>query len=476
MIVSPEPTSHHPRLNRLTRGRLVCLTSTLALTLAVALVGCAGNNPREDLPFQALPAFAATGQAVPHDRWWTAFDDDQLTNRIDLALAGNFTLEAAWERLREANALLRTRAADLRPALDATAEAALENGSDVDDRTRLGVGLQASYEVDLWGRIRATVDAEQLRATATDFDYRAAAISLSAEVSLTWYQLAEARLQLALIESQIRTNETVLEVIEIRFSSGQSGSADVLRQRQLVEATREQAVQIAARIEVLEHQLAVLEGRPPQHDIDYPPARLPALPATPATGVPSEVLQRRPDVQAVMLRIDASDRDVAAAVRDQYPRLNIAAAVSSAAENPSQLLNSWLASLGAQLVAPLYDGDRRRAEVDRRVAIRRGLIAQYGQAVLNALAEVEDALALERRQTERIARLETRLDLARRTYAQLRTEYLNGATDFIDILTALEDQQQIERDLLSAGLGRLEFRIALHRAIAGGFVTRQEAD
>ncbi len=445
------------------------------LSAGILLGACASSPPREELPLTDLPAFSQAGQTAPVDRWWTSFRDDDLSERIEIALAGNFTLEAAWQRLREAEAFVATEASALRPTLDATGEASLEDGGEIDGRSRVGLGMRASYEVDLWGRIRASVDAEQLRADATALDYRAAAISLSAEVTLAWFRLAEAGLQLDLIRSQIETNETVLEVLEQRFAVGQSDAADVLRQRQLVEATREQAVITQNQIELLEHRLAVLVGKPPQEATDYPVPRLPALGAAPATGLPADVLLRRPDVQSTLLRIEAADRDVAAAVRDQYPRIDLGAAATTAAENPAGLFDAWLVSLGAQLIAPLYDGNRREAEIERRVAVRRQLVAQYGQSVLEALAEVEDALASERRQTERIERLDTRLDLARRTYAQLRTQYLNGATDFIDVLTALEDQQQIERDLLAARLDRLLFRVALHRAIAGGFVTEREA-
>jgi len=447
---------------------------TAALCIGLVQLGCASPEPRQDTPLTDIPAFSPSGENAPPDRWWTALQDGALDERIETALAGNFTLDEAWERIREARALSDIERSELLPTLDATADARVTDGSMADGEWTLGAGLEASYEVDLWGRIRAGVDAQRLRAASAALDFRAAAIGLSGEVAATWYRLCETMLELELIESQIRTNETVLEVLESRFAVGQSGSADVLRQRQLIEATREQAVLARAQADVLEHRLAVLEGRPPQGGAAVPTPALPELPALPATGLPAEVLQRRPDVRGALLRLEASDQEVAAAVRDQYPRLDLGAAVRSTADSPSGLLDAWIGTLAAQLVAPLYDGQRREAEIERRVAIRRGLLARYGQTVLDALAEVEDALAQERRQNERIERLESRLDLTRRTYTQLRAEYLNGAVDFIDVLTALEDQQQIQRDLLAARLDLVLFRIALHRAIAGGFGTPHE--
>ncbi|MDY7109265.1 MAG: TolC family protein [Planctomycetota bacterium] len=443
--------------------------------MALPMPGCASAEPRGSLPLQTVPAFSRSGDGPPPDRWWRAFHDEPLNDNIRLALSDNFTLIAAWERLQEARAIMRRERSGLFPQLDGTADGELREGSDVDDETRLGLGLGASYEVDLWGRIESAVDAERLRAAATAADYRTAAISLSAEVALTWYEFAIARLQLELIRSQLETNLTVLTVLEKRFAVGQSGSADVLRQRQLVESTREQMVVARSRIEVLEHRLAVLVGRPPQEAMDLPDPALPRVPGMPATGLPAELLQRRPDVLSAFRRLEAADKDVAVAVTDQYPRIDLAASWSTTAENPSGLFTTWLTSLAGQVTAPLFDAGRRRAEVERTVAVRRRRLAEYGQTVLDAFREVEDALAQEAHQVRRIRSLEDQLALAGRTYRQLRWQYLNGVTDFIDVLTALREQQQIERDLLTARLDRIAFRIALHRALAGGFETPREA-
>lgn len=441
----------------------------------VVLAGCASPRSHEPLPLQDAPTFSQSGEAAAPDRWWTAFDDEELNRRIDRALADNFSLAAAWERLREAQAIARRERAGLFPMLDGVGSAERVTGDGVDSESRFSMGLEASYEVDLWGRIESIVEAERFRASATAADYQAAAISLSAEVALIWYELAASRLQLELIESQLETNQTVLEVLESRFAVGQSGSADVLRQRQLVEATHEQLVVVRAQIKVLAHQLAVLEGRPPQQTVPYPIPALPDLPATPATGLPAELLQRRPDVQSALMQLRASDEDVAVAVSEQYPRINLAASITTSAEQPSTLFSDWLTSLAGQITAPLLDGGQRRAEVERTKAVRRQRLAEYGQTVLVAFREVEDALTQEAEQIERIQSLRKQLTLANRTYQQLRTQYLNGAADFIDVLIALREQQQIERNVLTANLDRISFRIALYRALAGGFTTPREA-
>jgi NodT family efflux transporter outer membrane factor (OMF) lipoprotein len=445
--------------------------------LVVCLLGCTTAEDRPPLPLTDAPPLSSAGVAPPPDRWWTSLADAELDRRVDRALDGNFTLAAAWERLQEAEAVVRRARADRAVTVDGTASATVRDGSDVARRTELGLGLEASYEVDAWGRIAAAIDAERRRAAATAADYRAAAITLSSEVALAWYGLVEARRQSDLVRVQLDTNQKVLLVLEERFETGQSGvAADVLRQRQLVEATREQLLVLEAEAAVLEHRLAVLEGRPPQGAAGDPAeGELPRVADLPATGLPADLLDRRPDIIAALRRLEAADADVAAAVRDQYPRIDLAAAIGTSGENPAGLFDDWLASLAAQLVAPLLDGDRRRSEIERTEAVRRRLLAEYGDAALVAFGEVEDALAREAAQVRRIDSLDRQLDLARRTYDQLRGQYLNGAADFIDLLTTLREQQQLERDRLTASVDRIRFRIALHRALAGGFETPRES-
>ncbi len=446
----------------------------LAWLLLIGAAGCASPEKRSELPLQSAPPFSETGDAAPAERWWTAFDDIALNAQVDRALEDSFTLSAAWERLRAAKAVAEREASELWPDLDGVGDVTFEDGGDDDEQTQLRLGLEASYEIDLWGRIESRVQAERFRASATRADYQAAALSLTAEVARTWYQLAEAALQLALIERQIETNRTVLELLESRFAAGQVRSADVLRQRQLLEQTREQAIAARSRREVLEHQLAILQGRPPQAQARTGDPTLPALPPRPATGLPGDLVQRRPDVRQAYRLLRAADEDLAAAISNQYPRLNLTASISTAYEHPEDMFREWLASIAGQFVAPLFDAGQRSAEVERTAAVTRQRLAEYGQAVVRAFGEVEDALARERNQLDRIDSLDRQLALARQTYQQLRTQYLNGVTDYIAVLDALREEQRLQRALLAARLDAVEFRIALYRALAGCFETPRE--
>lgn len=447
-------------------------TAIAGLCAAVLFSACASAPPRQETPFQSVPEFSARAGVARTVRWWESFGDPSLTAHVDRGLAASFTLRAAYERVVAARAVARRVGADLWPALDGFVGASVQDvrgsGATQPQRSELQLGVAASYELDLWGRIRASRDAAALEALATEEDYEAVAIALSADIAIVLYRLTEAQAQRTLIESQLQTNRDVLEVIESRFAIGQSNAADVLRQRQLVESTNEQRIVESQSAELLQNLLAVLEGEPPQgQSTGAPPAELPTLPPLPEVGLPAELLDRRPDIRAAFARLESEDAAVAAAVRDQYPSITLSGSLATTAENASGLFSTWVQSLAAGLVAPLFDGGARASEVERAVAVRRQRLAEYGDVVLDAFREVEDALAAERRQAERIASLERQLAFANSTYTELRSQYLNGAADFIDVLVALRDHQGLERSLLEARLLHVEARIALHRAIAG---------
>lgn len=451
-----------------------CVLAVLCLLL---VTGCASSR-QEDIPAPVTPPgdFSDSGDATVPDRWWQALDDPGLGRRIDQALDSNFDLNVTWQRLRQARSVADAESASLFPDLEGNAEAEASRGSERGaDTEQLQLGLSSSYEVDLWGRIDSRIEAERLRVEASYFDYQTAALSLSAEVARTWYRLMEERSQLKLIEEQIRTNRDVLRLIETRFGSGQTQSADVLRQRQLVESTREQKLNIESRIRVLEHQLAVLLGQPPQTSIDQPRQTLPQLPALPETGLPVDLVRRRPDVQQAHSRLRAADADLAAAISNQYPRLTLNASASTREDDASDLFDNWAGAFAGNLVAPLIDAGQRDAEVARNRSVKQQRLFEYGQAILTAFQEVEDALIQERKQRQRIRSLEEQLRLADATYEQLRLEYFNGVTEYIDVLNALTDRQELRRNLLSAELELLEFRIALYRSLAGGFETGRES-
>ncbi len=458
---------------RARRAGIERFAGLLLLLALVTLPSCAPEGVRVASPAEVPASFSAGGESPMPERWWTAFDDAALDGLVAEALRDNFSIRQAWDRLDQARALADQAGAPLLPSLDGTAGAARTVAkTDPLPRTyttEVALGLAASYEVDLWGRVRSTADAARLDACAGAEDLQAAAITLTGQVASAWIQLIELHSQLRLLDAQIETNRKYLDVITLKFGQGQALASDVLQQKELVEETRGQRVLVESAIGVLEHQLAVLLGRPPQAlDAEVPEA-LPALPPLPETGLPATLLRRRPDVRAAEVRVQAADRRVAAAVADQFPRLSLTATAETSAERTRDLFNNWVATLAANVVAPLFDAGLRRAEVERTRAVVSERLNAYGQTVLDSLQEVEDALVQETKRARYVQSLSEQLALAKEATNRTRDTYSTTGRDFLRYLTTLLGYQRLQRTYLSAQRDLVLRRIDLYRALAGGW-------
>lgn len=458
---------------------MIVKKATLSVFYAVfflSLIGCSVHQSDVGNPIDAPEKFSDSGTGTVPDRWWQTFGDTELNTLVKKGLNRNFNLKTAWNRMKAANAVVERTSADLYPELTGNARGDISRTDAGDVFTtadeELSLGVSADYEVDLWGRIESSVKAEEFRFKASREDYQSAALSLSAELARTWYRLTQQRNQLRILNEQIQTNREVYKLIKSQFGSGQIRSADLLRQEQLLESTREQKISVESQIQTLKHQLAVLLGRSPQKSLDFKPDTLPELPPLPETGLPTTLVQRRPDVRSAYNQLRAADRDLAVAISEQYPRLTFTASLSTFDDDDSpKLFRDWARSFAGDLTAPLLDAGRRDAEVDRTRAVRNQRLYEYGQSILTAFRDVENALVREQKQLQRVKSLRDQLNLADKTVERLRSQYLNGSANYIDVLEALSEQQQLRRDLLEARFVVIDERIALYRALAGGFKT-----
>jgi outer membrane protein TolC len=189
----------------------------------------------------------------------------------------------------------------------------------------------------------------------------------------------------------------------------------------------------------------------------------------PATGVPAELVTRRPDLRAAYARLAAADEGVAAAIADRFPSIGLSARVEGNAEEVGDVFDNWLASVAGNLVGPILDGGRRAAEVERVRAVSSERFHGYGAAVLGALGEVEDALVREEMQREYEDSLGKQIELSRKVVEQSRLRYLQGATDYLPVLESLATLQRLERTGIEARGTLVEYRIGLYRALGGGW-------
>jgi len=427
-----------------------------------------------DLPSQ----FSSSGGEQLPEQWWRSFNDQILDDLMTRALSDNLSLMVAWDRLNQAQAVARISGAELSPTLDAEGRAVHNwvNEDDSSGSSRFQFGLVAGYEVDLWGRIRSQRDAAVLDAVAGEEDFKAAAVTLSAQLATTWYQLVEQYGQVRILKQQIITNSKALELISLRFRTGQVGIADVLQQRQLIETNRGELARIQLRTQVLEHQLAVLVGLTPDRSVAPKVDVFSTLPALPRVGVPADLVRRRPDIRSAWVRLEAADHRLAASVAERFPRLSLSGQLGTEAGNVGDLFDNWLASLAGNIVSPIVDGGRRVAVVDRNRAIAAEELHSYGQTVLDALGEVENALVRERQQRRYIANLERQQVLAEQAMERIRDRYIKGGEDYQRVLAALLSLQGVQRNRLTAQRELYEFRIQLCRALAGGWKLEPQKD
>ena len=423
----------------------------------------------------------AAGETEASDRWWTDFGDPALDSYVEAVLSGSLDLQASWARLEQADAMARQAGAGQWPQVQAEIGAShtrtsFNVGEPIGIRTveqsRFPIGLAASYEVDLWGKVSSAKRAAQLAREASRDDVETAAMTLAAQAAETYFARSEQRAQRALLDQQIGTSKRLKELVELRFSRGIASAVDVLQARQQLVGLEAQVPLVEARARVLSHQLAVIAGRPPSAEVVEGPAELRDPPALPSAGLPAEVLDRRPDVRAARRRVAALDHQVGVALAERFPSLRLSGSTGFQATDPAELLSQWVWSVAGSVTASIWDGGRRKAEVERaRAAMREGL-AGYGRALLQALREVEDALATDARQGEHIAGQKKRIELLRQTLGESEARYTGGLSDYLPVLSAQSELQRAESSLLSARKLWLSARVQLHRALGGRWTSK----
>ncbi|HVR36280.1 MAG TPA: efflux transporter outer membrane subunit [Methylomirabilota bacterium] len=447
-----------------------------ALLLGVLACGCMVHRPAEHAEpavtapprfAEARPSESAPRPALPAP-WWRAFEDPTLDSLIERALAGNLELAAFAARIDQANALLRQARGQLFPLLDAGAQyesrwLELDSSNPIRQESA-SAGALLDWELDLWGRLRSIRSATRLEARAAAHDWLGARLLISAAVAETYFEILEQREQLQLLREQLDANQTLLELTRLRFGQGQSSIVDVLQQQEQLASTSALVPEIESRLEELEYALDVLLGHAPGTRDRFPAGTLAVPPPIPDTGVPSDLLGKRPDLLAAGDRVTALDYRVGEAIADRLPRVAIGGSLTVAGDPGfDQLIGGALASLAG----PVFDAGIRKAEVDRRQAQLRERLADYSGAYLAAVRDVETALLRERKQAERVRRLNSQLEIAQQLLTETRNRYSQGLTDYLPVLGAVVTEQNLQREVITARRGLLSLRVALHRALGG---------
>lgn len=444
----------------------------LYLSPVLLLSGCLTAPQRDAAELQVLPGqygWSATASSTdPDGVWWASFERADLDALESAAFTDNLNIAQAWARLRQSEAAAKQAGADLYPDLTVSPTYNRNWRNEGDTASNYyEVGAAMSYEVDLWGKIRSTQSAAEARALATADDLQSTALTISASVANRWIEIIESENRVALLQQQLEINLTQSELIELRFRNSQANSLDVYQARQTVARTRSSIPRAEAELLASQYALNLLLGKAATDPVSLDWENAPELPPMPATGVPSDLLEQRPDVRAAMRRIEAADWNVAAAKADRLPRVSLGLSGTTGAEQFEDLFDDWLARFAGQIVAPILDGGRRKLEVEKQQAIVDEALAAYQQTVLTALKEVEDALMLEDKVQDQLEALRNELALARQTLAAARNRYANGLSDYLNVTSSLLSVQTLERDEITQVANLFKARIALHKALGG---------
>jgi len=467
-------------------------TLVVPCTLAALLAGCATTPPPElevSIPktWSALDArsddeTAADRSGSPGAEWWTHFDDEMLNTLIEEALASNYDLLAAGRRIDAAVAQARIAGAPLKPTVSTGLDGSrrgqnfigfpIPGGeSEVLSTTTssFGASLNVSWEIDLWGRLRAGAKAASAELEASRADYEAARLSLAGQTAKAWFALVEASEQVELGEMILDSRRTTRTRIQNRF---ELGLRDALDLRRAITNESQAEADLARRhrqLDATTRQLEVLLSRYPAgsleaiEDLPQPPVALAGA------GVPSEILERRPDLAAAYVRLAAAGFRIDEAKAALYPRLTLSGSAGRTGDDFSDLSSDaysvW--SLAAGLLQPIFQGGRLRANVERTRATQEAALEGYRQTILRAFAEVETQLAAEGLLQGETEAQEITAENAVASADLAERRYDSGLSDYLTVLTSQVTSQQAQSQLLAVRRQQLDARVDLILALGG---------
>ena len=463
----------------------------LLIPLAIVLLqlsGCA-VGPKYHPPAVETPgAYKELGNwkpAQPNDQnlggtWWTIFQDPQL-DALELEVnVSNQNLKAAEAQFRQARAVLRYNRADYYPTVTAGASAtrtrvsanrpppsSIFDGITYND---FALPFDFSYQADVWGRVRRTVESSREQAQASAADLATVNLSMHSDLAIDYFLARSLDAEEQLLNSTVTQYEQALELIETRFAGGIASEVEVQQARTQLETTRAQAIDVGVARAQYEHAVAILIGKPPA-EFSLPPLPLTEPPPNIPVSVPSELLERRPDISAAERRMASANAQIGVAKSAYYPLLNLGATGGFESSKITTLLSgpSGLWSFGLSAATTIFDVGRRRAASDQAVAAYDQSVANYRQTVLTGFQQVEDNVAA-LRILENEAQTQDKAVEAAQKYLDLAvTRYKGGVTSYLEVTTAQTASLSDQVTAVNLLGRRMVNSVMLIQALGGGW-------
>jgi len=466
------------------RARAAGLAGLAALLLGGCMIGPDYTKP--SVPMTSIYneadgwKVAQPGDHLPRGQWWVILGDPELHALEEQVAAANQNLKIAEARLREARALVRFNRAALFPTIsagfgissirDSANRPFLTPNVNTGSSGDLLFSLDMSYEIDLWGRVRRTVAAARNEAQATAADLETARLSLQAELAMDYFELRAADAQKQLLDETVKAFEAALRLTTNRFQGGAAPKSDVAQAQTQLDTTLAQATDVTVQRAQLEHAIATLIGKPPAafslspRPLDTPPPDIPV-------GLPSQLLERRPDIAAAERRVAEANEQIGIAKAAYYPTLMLNASVGFEGSSFGNVLNasSLLWAVGASITQTIFDGGRRRATSDAARAAYDATVAGYRQTTLTAFQQVEDNLAALRILEQEAQQQRRAVESAQLSLQLFTNRYRGGVDNYLQVITAQTVTLSNQRNEIDILRRRMDASVLLVKALGGGW-------
>jgi NodT family efflux transporter outer membrane factor (OMF) lipoprotein len=455
----------------------------LAAALAACTVGPDYVRPTVETPsaFKEQWKVAEPRDQGPRGSWWEVFGDDALNGLAAQVDINNQNIKVAEANVRQARALTAQARAAFFPSVTGGASATRSSRGAGAGTTgnatgsprvanAFSVDLDATWELDLWGRVRRNVESAEANVQASEADLAGAKLSAQAQLVQDYLLLRVQDAQIRLLRDTVEAYERSLQLTKNQYAVGVAGRSDVALAETQLKSTQAQAIEAGVQRTQLEHAIALLIGKPPS-EVSIAPApverRFPEIPP----GVPSELLERRPDIAASERRVAAANAQIGVAQAAFYPTLTLSASGGFASSSFAHLLSTparfW--SLGAALAQTIFDAGLRRAQTDQAIAAYDATVATYRQTVLTGFQEVEDNLSALRILEEQAAVQDDAVKAARESLAITLNQYRAGTANYLAVVVVQAQALSNERAAVTILGQRLSASVALIKALGGGW-------
>jgi NodT family efflux transporter outer membrane factor (OMF) lipoprotein len=453
----------------------------MALALAAALAGCAVGpayvRPATETPaaWKSAPAAegwlpAAPADALDRGEWWKLFGDPVLDDLASRVQVSNQNIAVAVANYSQAQALVRGQRAALFPSVTLDGNAKRSGARHTTPVNLMTASLDADWAPDVWGRLRSAVDSAQANAQASEADLALARLSAIGSVAIDYFSLREADAELRIVKETLDGYARSLEITRNRYAASIAAHSDVLQAETLYENTRSDYVALQRTRDTLEHAIAVLVGAAPADFSLAAAAWEPVVPGIPA-GVPTTLLQRRPDIAAAERSVAAANAQIGIARSAYYPNFTLTGSIASASSSVGGLFSAsnTLWSLGLSVAQVVFDAGAIGASVDAAQAGHEAAVARYRQTVLTAFQGVEDQLTAGATFAQQEQMLREASRAADLTEQQFLNRYRAGTIDYTSVVVAQVSALNARRTVLQLQLSRQTAAVALIQALGGGW-------